>query len=280
MKKIKFLLIPLFFLLGVIFLFSVVQATIVFPCPSGTTRSIRLDNSLGNSSLFSTVKNYFDVSPKLSTTGFCILDSRASIQLASDSNSYSSMKAVYYTKSKIDPNNKKNISGNATNLTINDFANTANKEYLINISGDLLLNASINVKNKSVIVIFVDGNLNINADQTYTDSGDRGLVFVVSGDVNIAPNVTEVDAVIITYRQFCSAVQVDGTCPSTPVETAFPLTIKGSVISLNDDGQTPKFVRSLANNNNPAETITYQPKYLIILRNIFAKTLTVWKEIQ
>lgn len=57
------------------------------------------------------------------------------------------------------------------------------------------------------------------------------------------------------------------------------LVINGSVISLSSN-YPPKFVRDRGDNSQPSEIINYQPKYLVILKDIFSKDLTIWREIK
>ncbi|MDO8570422.1 MAG: hypothetical protein Q7R97_02455 [Candidatus Daviesbacteria bacterium] len=215
------------------------------------------------------------------TPDYCIISNSAVIPSFSIP-SYADMEVVYYDKSKL--GNKIPVSGDVAVINtgshkgeINDKNIPANKEYLFNISGNLTLDGAVDVKRGTVIVVFVYGNLNINANQVYNNPETNGLVFVVSGNINVAPTVTEINAVMITYGTFCSNWNGSACISNSP---DLPLTIKGNVISLSS-GNPPKFIRSLANNTStPAETVIYQPKYLVILKNIFSKTLTIWKEVQ
>ena len=92
-------------------------------------------------------------------------------------------------------------------------------------------------------------------------------------------NNKSINAFFISYGQFCSAW--NGSACATPGTVNNQLTINGSVIDLSSS-TPPKFVRTNGNNdpNNPAEVINYQPKYLVILKNIFSRSMTYWKEIQ
>lgn len=237
-------------------------------CPGGD-KGIRI-----SSGFLLTTKEFFDANPLYAASNFCLLGDRALISSIYIPSGYEEMKVTYYDKSKL---SKTPITGNATEANLNLSAE-ADSEKLYSITGNLTLGNPIAVLSGAVTVIFVDGNLYINDDQTHIFD-NSGLVFVVSGDVNIAPNVTEVDAIIITFGTFCSILPSGYTNCPTDLINSLPLTIKGSIISLNTE-LSPKFVRSLTDNTGPAENIIYQPKYLIILKNIFSKTLTIWKEIQ
>lgn len=146
------------------------------------------------------------------------------------------------------------------------------------------------------MVIFVSGNLIINSDIKHVNGAgnedpNSGVVFVVKGNVNIATAVTQVNAVIIAEGVICTAF--DGTNCLDGTTTTPKLTINGSIVSLNPPAATPdprcaptvtaacplKFVRSLADNTTAAEVINYQPKYLVILRDLFSDTLQRWSEV-
>lgn len=138
--------------------------------------------------------------------------------------------------------------------------------------GDLTISSNITVDKTGII--FVDGNLNINTNLTHT-SNSAGLVFVVKGNVNIASTVTRIDAVIISTGSIYTA----GAGCTTNSVTAGALTIYGSLISL-DANDKIKLCRTLANNNAAAEIVKQQPKYLVILRDLYAEILQKWSEIQ
>lgn len=134
-------------------------------------------------------------------------------------------------------------------------------------------------KASAAVVIMVDGNLIINNDITYGSTSRAGIIFIVGGDVRIASSVTQINGVIITSGQFCTAYNFSlNTCDLTTTTSA--LTINGSVIAL-DSTKPPRFVRNLSGGNaTPAESITYQPKYVVAFRDIFARSLTIWNEVQ
>ncbi|MDO8638087.1 MAG: NBR1-Ig-like domain-containing protein [Candidatus Daviesbacteria bacterium] len=256
-------------------------APTVAPAPgnavcSGTTNPIR--SSAGLLSSFSL--NHATTINKFSTSEYCLINEKASIPPFSVPN-YNDMKAVYFdkmdkAKTPASSYTTEKITGNATQGNIQSKLDNL-KDTIINVTGDVDINGPFNQPNKSrVIVIFINGKFTISNNIDYSkDIASRGLVFVVSGNVNINPSVTEVNAFIITYGQFCSAPQDDGSCVTT---VAPALNIKGSVISLGT--VSPKFVRTLADNATPAEVITYQPKYMVILKDIFSRTLSIWKEFQ
>jgi len=226
-----------------------------------------------------------------SGSGGCILGSEATIPQAFDE--YTQIKSIYYDKSKF-PGTKTNLPvGNVTHqnpggsnvLKFNDNAGT-----MYNIQGNLTVTTNnpasdVNFAGGKNGIVFVNGNLEIDRNIKYGDS-NTGLVFVVSGDVNILQSVQEVDAYIITFGKFCSGWQgpegtaSDPTC-AVDAEVEPQLTVKGSIISLSTDAaKSPVFNRTSASPRTVAsEVFQYQPKYLVILRNVFSADRIIWSEI-
>lgn len=172
------------------------------------------------------------------------------------------------------------------------FAQNPNPEYiptkgkLYSFTGNLTLNGNITPVDVPG-VIFVsktnetDGNLNINTNLTNTND-KTGLLFVVEGNVLIDKSVTRIDAVIISSGAIYTATDKSATPPTTTCDTSLVnvannLTINGSLISL--DPGAIIFCRTLTTNVQAAEKIVHQPKYLVILRDLFADTLLKWSEV-
>lgn len=155
-----------------------------------------------------------------------------------------------------------------------------------NIDGDFTVNSDITVTTLTGLtgIIFVKGNLAINHDLTYNYS-DGGLVFVVKGNITIAPTVALINAVLISSGHIYTAATAGSTCSHLSLVLNSPqLVVNGSLVSLSQDPSSNiEFCRSLpgaANNTTPAEVVNQQPKYLVILRNLYADTLQKWSEIQ
>jgi len=172
-----------------------------------------------------------------------------------------------------------------------DLSASAPGDMLYHVTGSLTVNSNITINKTGVV--FIDGDLLINIldaapnnKLTHT-SNSAGLVFVVGGNVYIDGGVSQVDAVIVTHNAFCSSSS--GSLPTPTCDTVNnPLTINGSVILLNNPPNPiptpgdPNFKRNNNSNdlNSPAETINYQSKYLVILKDIFSRDLTIWSEIE
>lgn len=168
--------------------------------------------------------------------------------------------------------------------------NTPLQNGSINFTGDGIYQqtTSLNISSATgsgVQIIFVQGNLYITGNINYADTDPySGLVFIVSGDINIDSNLTKVNAVLISSGTICTAFDaISSTCLTGTTITP-QLTINGSLISLNrinlpDGASAIKLVRNLATNTQPAELINKQPKFLYILKNgLLTKDLVLIEE--
>lgn len=223
-----------------------------------------------------------------SSSGECIVDSKVVIP-TSKFQSFSSLKTLFYTKV--------NPTSSASFEKINTMAppggtqtggiDLGSKDRLYHITGNLSITSPSDITGAKTGVIFVDGNLTIGplspSNKLIHGNNDSGLVFVVGGNVYIAPEVTQIDAVIVAHGKIYTASAAGSACTKSSVTTTgsspiSALTVNGSLISL--DGAKPiEFCRKIANDNNPSEIINYQPKYLIILRDIFSESRQIWTEI-
>lgn len=191
---------------------------------------------------------------------------------------YDDLKSMYYTQSKATkvPSNNTNISPITSSDDRKIFNYTASD---VNINGTYNYNGTA--------VIFVEGNMIIKGDIRAHDPAIQGLVFVVKKDVIIDKSVAQIEAVLISSGHIYTAVDTGGgSSPPYSCSHASPiavrkLTVYGSLISL-DESKTIEFCRTLGANDDttPAEVINQQPKYLVILRDLFSDTLQKWSEIQ
>jgi hypothetical protein len=216
---------------------------------------------------------------KYSVDGRCIVGSRATIP-SFGIPSYDDLKSLFFTQAAGNANvTKHTAASSAQDQSFIALNAGANRDHLYAINGDLTINSAI--LGGELGVIFVDGNLNIRSNITQP-APNKGIVFIVKGNMNISSSVTQINAVLINYAVFCSAYDFTAnTCPANNV-TAPQLAINGSVIFLNTaDRVSPSFVRdnSSSGNGSPAETLTFDPKYLVVLKNVMTRNLTVWKEV-
>ncbi len=231
-------------------------------------------------------------------TGTCIANNEAQFTFTKIP-TYDNLLIQFFTKAKSPTTT---VSGDPTDATEANL--TFNIYPLVRVTGDLTLGAGASSTGNPPTsatgpgVVFVDGNLNITKDYTYGEDSPNdsyGTVFVVKGDVVIETLVREVNAVIISEGIIYTASDpgTGGHCDTSTVATSRQLIINGSLISIKDEAnkdplnENPvtveiKFCRVLVPNTNNAlasEKINLQPKYLSILRNIFATSIQKWAEI-
>lgn len=216
------------------------------------------------------------------TEGKCVVDPKAAYSFQNIP-TYNDLKSLYFTRSKATKPTPLPTPPAAfnTNFTVNGVYN-----YGIDLTIDTT--NTPNPAGTGIVVIFVDGNLNINSDIDYhpTDA-NGGLVFVVRGVINIDYAVKRIDAVLIaegngTYS-ICTAVERSApVCPADYHDyptNADKLVVNGSFITLNSNSPI-RFRRSLPNNStDPAELINQQAKYLVILKDLFSHTLEIRSEL-
>lgn len=193
--------------------------------------------------------------------------------------SYSQIKSIYYDQTKTSIAQKYSLPGGSSQANLD--LTSGSLDVLYYIKGDFNINGDIVSGNKTG-VIFVDGLVNITANLTYAKNDpNHGLVIIAQKGIRVSPSVTEIDALLMTYDQFCSAW--NGACNpdyyiSNPLNPNDYLTIYGSLVSLSPT-TPPAFVRALKDNIHAAETIEYQAKYLVILRKIFSRTRIIYLDI-
>lgn len=249
---------------------NLVNAQLFGQCGTGSTKADGLVSA-------------FSIDPNFASGG-CVSGSLSYIPVNQTKiviSNYDSLYNKYY---------QRNNSATKVNLgpvysdPIENFAELRNSPppYLLYRDGDLTLqgNTLANETSGNVLVYFVKGNLNIQADITQARLNQAGgVVFVVKGKVNIDSNVTQINAVIIAGDQICSACDTSGIAINNPV---FPfdsqLVIDGSLISLTESAPI-RFVRQVNNNTQPAELINAQAKYLVILKDVFGERVKIYQEI-
>lgn len=226
--------------------------------------------------------------PKVSSkfgnpTGQCVIGNQASFAPFKIPD-YNDLKSIYFDQSKsakTTPTCNGSPPCSLTQTDLNSLFNQQDTQKLIYINGSLTIEAAgwANTLYPDMpVVIFISGGLTINGNVTYGGTQAGGVVFVVGGNVDIAPAVTLIDGVIISDGVIYTAGS--GCSNSSPV-TASQLVINGSLISLQSTNNV-KFCRTLASGNDttPAELMNQQPKYLTILRDLYSDTLQKWSEIQ
>lgn len=273
---------------GVLFVFLVVSypPTTTFAqvtgCPSSGSTPIRITDNSGNS--FLTVGPNSTIT-QFSTQGKCVTGNRAVIPQFGIP-TYSEMLSIFYDQLKTTPNkfykNTPSLTGNFTQTSLSGVGSEPQLFHIKKSSpsatdGNLLING--NLPQNKLRVIFVDGNLEIGSNINEPPP-KTGTFFIVQGEIKIDPSVTRIEAILLNYGEFCSAYNFPlNFCPSS--QDAQPLVIQGSVLYLNPTpNSTPKFIRNNTSGNNAtaAEQINYEPKYLVLLKDIISRDLSVWSE--
>ena len=213
------------------------------------------------------------------SSGRCITNEQRAAFVSFKIPSYEDLKAIYYTSSKSSSTTTKHDSvASIANLPQGKIDLGGNTDHLYLFTDNVVISSPSDTTGNNTGVIFIEKDLTIGpiSSNKFQQGGkDSGVVFVVKGDVIIDPTVTQIDAVIIASGTIYTA----GTLCGTSSQTTSQLVVNGSLIALND--QRPvKFCRKLTNNLiQPSEKITFQPKYLSILKDIFADSLQKWSEI-
>lgn len=118
-------------------------------------------------------------------------------------------------------------------------------------------------------VVFVNGNLTINADIDISDNSS--VLFINNGDVNISKDVQLVDAAIFSDGDVYTAFDIsDGD--STEI-----LTLRGTFSA--DEFILQRTLVGTSNSNTPSEDFIYEPKYSIQQRDFFGVNEITWKNI-
>ncbi|MFC1700301.1 hypothetical protein ACFLZ4_01495 [Patescibacteria group bacterium] len=115
-------------------------------------------------------------------------------------------------------------------------------------------------------VVFIDGNLTISSNIT-TDASAAAL-FIVSGDVKIAKQVTEVAIAIIADGDLYTAYDI------SEGDSAQTLTLSGFFVA--DEIVLRRTLQGTQNDKDPAEDFIFEPKYIIKLRDYVGVNTVKW----
>ncbi len=119
-------------------------------------------------------------------------------------------------------------------------------------------------------VVFVDGDLTISQDIGV--SANSAALFIVSGDVKIAKTVANIGAAVFAGGAFYTAYNV-GVGESTPV-----LTLRGLFSA--DRFVFQRSLQGLDNQTIASESFTYEPKYLLKLKDYLGSSTVTWKAVE
>lgn len=234
--------------------------------------------------------------------GVCIVNNAAGFS-QTDIPSFADFKQLFYLLPKSLPNTvatkpKFNYPAEiARDTTEADFNNTGGEtaanggNTVYSVHGNTTIGSGMTLQPSSTVVIFIDGNLNINADikQQVNNNKAVGIVFVVNGVVNVASSVVQIDAAILAYGDaapatgysICTSLESGGNCPQSAaavVPNTQKLIVNGLLASL-DPAEPIRFRRNLQNNTEAAEQVLYDPRYLVLLKDVFSQAKKIESEV-
>lgn len=188
----------------------------------------------------------------------CVLDPQATYRDFKVP-SYDELENQFYTQSRSNAKTSNQLNSGNLNFTGNGIYRQSSSLTVSGATGN------------GVQVIFIRGNLTITNNITYADTDQySGLVFIASGNIDIYSTVTQVNAVLISFGRICTAFESDSCLNGTVITPQ--LVVNGSLISLNrtnlpSGDSAISLARNLAINDEPAEVINKQAKYLYILKS-------------
>lgn len=154
--------------------------------------------------------------------------------------------------------------GGASTLSTGPLSTVRDFYFTRPAGGTTTITSNWTVGASNSYVIFVDGDLTIDADITVANGGF--LAFIVSGDVHVAPGVANVAGIFV----------IDGLYDTQADSTQ--LTTQGTVVtwtgvSLNRD------LGGAANISNPAEKFVYRPDFLVNMPENMKTFILNWQEV-
>lgn len=253
---------------------------------SNTTATLRVSGGLLSSVDPNNLASFLLNSLTTTPTPYCLSGAPAAIPSFA-LQSYQDLKSLYVDQAKtITP-----TPFNGDTIISNPIQANGPLIYIISQGNLTLSGSNLKINGSKPVLIFVDRDLYINSNFINNNSSDKnrpedpisGLMLIVQGNINIKQDVERVDAFMITYGNFCDSYDTsNSTCSNSNTQ----LTINGSVIAINPPQPTPspsppKFRRTYTTSPpSPAELLNYQAKYLVVFKNLLAKDLFIWNEVQ
>lgn len=119
-------------------------------------------------------------------------------------------------------------------------------------------------------IVFISGDLTIETELTINSSST--LLFVVEGNANIAKAVNNVHAGILADGDISTAYDIaEGDATNT-------LLLKGIFSAAKFNFQ--RTLQGTNNSNTPSDDFTFEPKYLVQLKDYFGKYSVTWKAVR
>ncbi|MDD2482861.1 MAG: hypothetical protein PHE32_03455 [Candidatus Shapirobacteria bacterium] len=130
------------------------------------------------------------------------------------------------------------------------------------LTGDKTITSLSDLGSDPNNIFFVNGNLTINGN--ILKSGNF-LMIIVSGNISIANNVTQVDGILVANN-----ITAAGTNTTA-------LTFNGSLYAASDINFSGRDLGGSNNNLNPAVVVNHNPQMIFNLPGSLAKVLTNWQ---
>lgn len=125
-------------------------------------------------------------------------------------------------------------------------------------------------------IILVDGDLTIGGNIKFPTNGKEGIMFVVTGNIYIKPNVTDLHGLFVSQGRFYTGCN-GGLCTTTdPSSLENNLTVQGAVISAGGISLN----RLGTSGNQKAETFIYRPDLILFASATAGYADYLWQEIE
>ncbi|MEX0587470.1 MAG: hypothetical protein WD159_01800, partial [Patescibacteria group bacterium] len=154
-----------------------------------------------------------------------------------------------------------------------------NADGVFLINGDKTVNAVFNQAAGADTLVFIDGDLTIDAEIRTSSTGT--IAFIVSGDINFSkdfagggPADDFAGGTYIAEGRINTAYD-----KSAPDEVTRQLVVEGGLISLRDTLSLDRNLSPDDNNTDPAELISHDPKYYVLLKSVLGRPKFFYHEV-
>lgn len=193
----------------------------------------------------------------------------ANTQYAGKQYNYAFFEALIPNTVKNDPNFNLSINAISNPSVFNSQGVSFGGYRWLRRQGNLSIDYNANFTGSDKIILFVDGDMTINGRVTLQDKGRVFFMTIVSGDLRIAPTVSNganpaIEGFYCVDNDFRTGV---GTSR---------LVIRGSIVAGNI-----AFERDLdaANQNTPAERVDFAPELLLLYPQWLSQKPVIWREV-
>ncbi len=163
--------------------------------------------------------------------------------------------------------------------TIYAGPNLPNSSGAFLISGNKTVNGVFNQANSTNILIFIDGDLTINAE--IRTPAASTLAFIVSGKINFSKDFAGGGpADDFAGGLYVAAGRINtASDKSSPTEVTRQLAVEGALISLKDAVSLDRNLNPDENLTTPAESINLSAKYYVLLKSLLGRPKFFYREV-